>query len=85
MCNMFLIYKTVYFINYADDNTPLGIAHNIGDVIRSVEEVGENRITWFSDNQMKVNPEKCHQLLNSKEQTTTKISNLHIIPCVKKY
>ena len=27
---------------------------------------------------MNLNPEKCHQLLNTKEQTTLKIRNLHI-------
>ena len=70
MRGMFLILKTVYFTGYADDNTPFAVADNIKDVIRSLEEVGENRLTWFSNNQMKLNPDKCHLLLNTKQQTT---------------
>ena len=50
----------------------------MSSVIGSLEELDENLITWFSDNQTKLNPDKCHQLLNTKEKTTLKISNLHI-------
>ena len=64
MCHMFLIFKTVYFISYTDDNTPFAVEDNIKDVMRSLKEVGENLITWFSNNQIKLNPDKCNQLLN---------------------
>ena len=80
MCDMFLILKTIY---YADD-TPFAVTDHIEDVMRSFEEVGENHITWFSDNQMKLNPDKCLLLLNNKDQTTLKIGNLQIkISCAK--
>ena len=75
MCVMFVIFKTVYFTSYANNNTQFAV---IGNIVQSREEVGENLITWFSDNQMKLNPDKCHQVLNIKEQSTLKISNLHI-------
>ena len=78
MCDMFLIFKTVYFTSYAFDNTSFAVVDNIEDIIRSLEKVGENLITWFSDNQRKLNPDKCHQLLNTKNHTTFKIENLHI-------
>ena len=77
MCDMFLILKTVYFTGYADDNNPFAIASNIKDVIRSLEKAGVNLITWFFNNQMKLNPDKCHLLLNTKEKNTLKIGNLH--------
>ena len=81
---MFLILKTVYFTGYADDNPPLVVADNISDIIRFLEEVGENVITWFFNNPMKLNPDKCHLLLRSKEQITLNIGSLHIkIPCAK--
>ena len=81
---MFLILRTVYFAGYADDNTPLVVADNISDIIRFLEEVGENVITWFFNNPMKLNPDKCHLLLSSKEQITLNIGSLHIkIPCAK--
>ena len=84
MCDIFLILKTVYFTGYADDNTPLVVADNMNDIIRSLEEVGENIITWFFKNPMKLNPDKCHLLLSTKEEITLNIGSLHIeIPCAK--
>ena len=41
-CDIFLILQTVYFTSYADDNTLFAVADNIEDVIRFLEEVGEN-------------------------------------------
>ena len=66
LCDMFLILNTIYFSSYAGDNIPLGVTDNMQDVIRSLEDVGENLITWFSEGQMKLNPDKCYQLLNTK-------------------
>ena len=45
VCDMFLILNTVYFNGYASDNTHFAVVDNIGYVIRSLEEVGENLIT----------------------------------------
>ena len=59
---MFLILKIVYFSSYADDNAPFVVTDNIEYVIPSPEELDEN---WFSDNQMKSNPNKCQQPLNT--------------------
>ena len=42
------------------DNSPFAVAHNIKDVIRSLEEVDENLITWL-------NSDKCHLFLNTNE------------------
>ena len=68
VCDMFLILKTAYFTSYAGYNTPFALLDNTGDVIRSLEEVGENQITCFSDNQTKLNPEKCDWLRNTKSR-----------------
>ena len=86
ICDMFLISKTVFFTSHTDDNSPFAVTDNIGDIIRSLEEVGENFITWFSDNQMKQNPDRCHQIINAKEQTTLKYTIYALkITCAKKY
>ena len=79
MCHIFLILKTIYFTGYADDNTPFAVADDIEDVIRSLKEVLENLITWFFNNQLKLNPDKCHLLLKTKEQTTLKIKNGNLL------
>ena len=47
-------------------NIPFAVTDNNQDVIRSLEEVGENLITRFSKRQMKLNPDKYRKLLKSK-------------------
>ena len=78
LCDMFLILKATYFTGYADKNIPLVVRDNIADVIKALEEIGGNFLNWFSNNQMKVNTDKCHLILNSQEPCTLKIGNLHI-------
>ena len=78
MCDMFLILKTTSFTDHADDNTPFLVRENTTNVIKALEDIGENLIKWFSDNQMKLNTDKCHALLNSQGPNTIKIGNLRI-------
>ena len=68
MCDMFLILKTTSFTTYADDNTSFVAKENTTNVIKVLEEIGENPIKRFPDNQMKLNRDKCHVLLNSQDK-----------------
>ena len=43
------------------------VKDNIGDVIKALEEIGEDLLNWFLHNQMKLNNDKCRLLLNSQE------------------
>ena len=79
MRDMFLILKTTSFTGYADDNTLFVVRENTTNVIKALEDIGEILIKWFSDNQMKLNTDKCHVLLNSQGPKTIKIGNL----CIK--
>ena len=79
MCDMFLILKTTSFTVYANDNTPFVVKENTTNVIKALEDIYENHIKWFSDNQIKLNTDKCHVLLNSQGPKTIKIRNL----CIK--
>ena len=54
------------------------VRDNIKDVIKALEEIGESLVNWFSNNEMKLNTDKCHLLLNSQEANTLKIGDLHI-------
>ena len=54
------------------------VRDNIADVIKAVEEIGESLVNWFSNNEIKLNTDKCHLLLNSQEPNTFKIGNLNI-------
>ena len=77
MCGMFLILKGTYFTDYADDNTPFPVRDKIKDVKKALEETEKNLVNWFSNNEMKVNTDKCHLLLNSQKPNTLKIRDLH--------
>ena len=77
--DMFLILKTTSFTSYADDNTPFAVTENTTNVRKyALEDIGENLIKWFSDNQMKLSTDKCYVLLNSQGPNTIKIGNLWI-------
>ena len=79
ICDMFLILRTTSFTGYTDDNTPFVVKENTTNVIKVLEDIGENLIKWFSDNQMKLNTNRFQVLLNSQGPKTTKIGNL----CIK--
>ena len=62
MCDMFLKLQTTYFTGYADDNTSFVVRDNIADATKALEKIGENLLNWFSNNEMKLNTDKCHHL-----------------------
>ena len=47
-------------------------------MLKEIEEIGENRVNWFSNNDLKLNTNKCHLLVNSQEPTGLSIDDLHI-------
>ena len=55
---MFLILKTTYFTGYVDDNTPFVVRDSITNIIKFLEEIEENLVTYFSNNEMKHTQEK---------------------------
>ena len=76
MGDMFMILKVTYLL------VMQMIAHHLwleitADVIKTLEEIGENLLNWFSNNEMKLNTDKCHLILNNQESNTLKIG-LHI-------
>ena len=46
--------------NYADDTTLFDCRKNLNDLIRNLEHDSKIAITWFEDNYMKLNEEKCN-------------------------
>ena len=61
--------------NYADDNTPYATATDIDSLITSLEEASKSLFTWFDNNLMKSNADKCHLLVSPNEKVTIKIGN----------
>ena len=78
ICDMFLFLNEVQFTGYADDNTSFVVRDNKPDVISALGEIGEKLLIWFSDNQVKLNTDKCHLLLNTQDQNFLKIENFNI-------
>ena len=63
------------FTNYADDTTPYVIANNTEDVIENLTNVTQKLFTWFANNQMKANHDKCHLVLSTQEEAIIQIAN----------
>ena len=78
MCDLFLIVNNVDFTNYADDNTPFASGNTPAEVLECRDYASNKLFEWFSNNQMKANPDKCHLLTSSMTPTFINIKG-HII------
>ena len=77
--DLFLILNNTEIASYAYDNTPYCSYKKSGDVITCLEKRTDDLFTWFNNNGMKVNADKCHLLLSTKEKLKANISNYTII------
>ena len=76
--DLFLILNNVEIASYADDRTPNCSYKNFEDVITCFERTADNLFTWFNNNEMKANADKCHLLLTTKEKLKARILNYTI-------
>ena len=74
LCDLFLVIDSIDFTSYAKDNTSYTIDKSAEKVTDKLEIVAKSLFRWFSDNQIKVNPNKCHflQVLQVKTITNRK-------------
>ena len=77
LCDLFLIMENTDIASYADDNTPYNTGNSIQEAIHKSENAAKN-FQWFSDNQMKANPDKCHFLCNSSSEVSLTIETQKI-------
>ena len=87
MCDLFIILEEIDFVRYADDDTPFVSEATPENVVSSLERCSASLFEWFSNNQMKANPEKCHLLMNANRPATIKVgehtlSNSHCENCL---
>ena len=54
------------------------VRNNKTDVISALQEIAEKLLIWFSDNQIKLNTNKCHILLNAEDLNILKLVNFNI-------
>ena len=78
MCGLFFIVKEIDFANYVDDNTPFVSGDTSDDVLESLRNTSSKLFEWFSNNQMKANPHKCHLLISAATSSTIKIKDNEI-------
>ena len=71
--DIFCFIKECDLMNYADDNTLTTSAKSMDIVIKMLQSDTDNAITWFSDNFMKVNPEKFQVMLMKPSFFTTEM------------
>ena len=73
LCDLFLIMENIDIASYPDDNTPYTTRNSMEEVIQKLENAAKMLFEWFSDSQMKANPDKCHFLSNSNSQVSLTI------------
>ena len=78
LANLFFIVNSTDIANYADDNMPHATANDIDSLIASLEEASKSLFTWFDNNLIKSNADKCHLLVSSNEKVTIKIGSHEI-------
>ena len=79
MCDLFFIVSEVYFASYADDKTPFVSSYRLEDVLDSLENASLKLFDWFSNNQMKANPDKCNLLTSAIASIALKIKDNEIV------
>ena len=78
LCYLFLIMENIDIASYADDNTPYTTGNSMEEVIQKLENAAKTLFQWFSDNQMKANPDKCYFLCNSNSEVSLTIETQKI-------
>ena len=73
MCDLLLTVNDIDLANHADDNTSFVFGNNPIEVLKCLEDASDKLFEWFSNNQMKANPDKCHLLTSSMTPTSINI------------
>ena len=68
LCDLFLEDENNYFANYAD-TTPYSVGSTKTEVLENLSGITKKLFTWFANNQMKANDDKCHLLLSSPDDS----------------
>ena len=64
LTDLFFICANDGMASYADDTAPYTCARDPRTVISEPQSTSEKLFDWFENNHLKINPEKCHLLLN---------------------
>ena len=81
LCDLFLIMNNFDIASYntpADDNTPYAVGNNIQESIVKLQNASKTLFQWFSDNQMKSNPDKCNFICSTSKKVNLIVENKEI-------
>ena len=62
--------ENIDIASYTDDNTLYITANSMEEVIEKLENAAKTLFQWFSDNEMKANPDKRHFLCSSNREVS---------------
>ena len=78
ICDIFFDIIEFDIASYADDNTPYNFDFSLENLISNLEKSTISLLSWFTENHMKANADKCHLLVSSNESCTAKIEDFSI-------
>ena len=78
LCDLFMIMNGFDFVRQADDKTPYTMRNLMEEVIQELENASKILFKWFSDNQMKATPDKCHFLTGFNSEIGITVENQKI-------
>ena len=61
--------------SYANDNMPYVVGNNIEELIVKLQKASKTQFQWFSDNQMKSNPDKCNFTCSTSKKVSLIVEN----------
>ena len=54
--------------SHVDDNTPYAVGNTIEELLVKLQNTSKTQFQWFSDNQMKSNPDKCNFICSTSKK-----------------
>ena len=73
MCDMFFETYECDIASYADDNTPHTYDSDLETVLSKSKNCTDSLFTWFKENHMKPNGDKCHLLVRTEKSVSINI------------
>ena len=84
LCDLFLTIEGNYFTSYANGATPYVTSNNVEEVLSELKAVTQKLFTWFAQNEMKANLNKCHLLVSTTDAFSFEISETVIRNSISK-
>ena len=78
MHDLILFVTIIGISNYVDHNTPHANNKHFGTVLKNLELGSDISLKWFTDNILKVNPEKYHVLVSTNEKRHLNVAKIEI-------